>query len=214
MNAIIRSLISSSRTTASAPGRSLHARRFVGRFGVALGLLLTPFLVHADVSKVADTHFTSNHSLQIDAPSVKVWRSLTREVSRWWNPVHSYSGEARNFRLQAEAGGCFCERLQSGGSVEHMRVVFVQPGKELRMVGGLGPLQAMPVSGVMLFKLSAIETKGEPATQLEYIYRVSSAAGGLEAMAEPVDKVQLDQLTRLKHWLEKRNPNWPALNKP
>ena len=214
MNGITRSLISSSRRSASAPRGFPLARRFVGHCGAALGLLLAPLLVHADVSEVADTHFTSSHSLQIDAPPVKVWRALTREVSRWWNPVHSYSGEGRNFRLQAQAGGCFCERLQGGGSVEHMRVVFVQPGKELRMVGGLGPLQAMPVSGVMLFKLTAIEAKGEPATQLEYSYKVSSAAGGLEAMAEPVDKVQLDQLTRLRHWLEKRNPNWPALNKP
>ena len=119
--------------------------------------------------------------------------------------------------MVAQAGGCLCERLPGGGSVEHMRVVFADTNKELRLAGGLGPLQTMAVDGSMVFRLRPFDqaAKKPKTTTLEYSYLVGgNSTSALEAMAAPVDAVQLQQLTRLKHWVEQKNPNWPALNTP
>jgi len=87
----------------------------------------------------------------------------------------------------------------SGGSVRHMQVVFADPGKQLRLSGGLGPLQAMGVAGSMSFVLIA---QGE-GTRLMYRYEVGGyTTGGLAALAGPVDQVQLGQLNRLKAYAE------------
>ena len=61
-------------------------------------------------------------------------------VGSWWDPEHTYSGSAANLSLDAEPGGCFCERLPNGGGVEHMRVTYVAPGKRIVLTGSLGPL--------------------------------------------------------------------------
>ena len=117
---------------------------------------------HADVVAKSPAGFVSKHVLTISAPPSQVFRALTDDVGRWWNPEHSYSGVAANFSLDARAGGCFCERLKNG-SVAHMSVVFVERDATLRMVGGLGPLQAMAVSGSMTFKLAATDGGGYAA---------------------------------------------------
>ncbi len=57
-------------------------------------------------------------------------------------------GSAANLSLEARAGGCWCERLADGGSVEHLRVLLVSPGRMLRMRGALGPFQGLAVDGV------------------------------------------------------------------
>ena len=84
-------------------------------------------------------------------------RSVYRELGqgrRWWDPAHTWSGSARNLKLEPKAGGCFCEKLADGGSVQHGRVIFAQPGKLLRLEGALGPLQDMAVTGVLSFNLA------------------------------------------------------------
>ena len=114
-----------------------------------------------------------------------MFRALTDEVGRWWNPEHSYSGVAANFSLEARAGGCFCEQLKDG-SVAHMTVVFVERDSVLRMVGGLGPLQSMAVNGSMTFALAATDSGG---TRLEYEYAVGGySPDGLEGIADEITK--------------------------
>lgn len=172
----------------------------------ALVIFLSPF-THADVVAKSAAGFVSKHVLTISAPPPRVFRALTDEVGRWWNPEHSYSGVAANFSLDARAGGCFCERLENG-SVAHMSVVFVERDATLRMVGGLGPLQAMAVSGSMTFTLAATDGGG---TRLEYVYAVGGySPDGLDGIAEPVDRVQLGQLQRLQRFIETGNPDAPT----
>ena len=135
-------------------------------------------------------------------PPEAVYRALTQEVAAWWDGDHSWSGDAANFSMDAQAGGCFCETLPDGGSVEHMRVVFAQPGRLLRLRGGLGPLQGLGVTGTMDFRL---EDDGHGGTRLKYRYGVGGfVPGGLASMAEPVDLVQLHQLERLAEYLASR----------
>ncbi len=162
---------------------------------------LLPVRLSAEVTAAGDGGFVSEHELVLVADPHRVYEALTAEVGNWWDPNHSISGSAAGFSLDARAGGCFCEALPDGGSVEHMRVVFAAPGEMLRLSGGLGPLQGMGATGAMSFGLS---TREEGGTRLQYRYVVSGfAAGGLQPLAEPVDRVQLGQLRRLAAYLER-----------
>ena len=60
--------------------------------------------------------------------------------AQWWSKDHTYSGDAARMSLQLRPGGCFCETLDGGGGIEHMRVTFVQPGERVVLTGSLGPL--------------------------------------------------------------------------
>ena len=173
---------------------------------IAVAALLPATPARAELLKSAETGFTARNAVSIAARPDAVWAALI-EPARWWNPAHSWSGEATSFSLDARAGGCFCEALPNGGSVEHQRVLFVSPGKLLRLAGGLGPLQPEPVSAVMSWELKA---DGE-GTRLTQTYAVRGAVsgggeGGLGAWAAPVDGVIREQLERLQRLVERGSP--------
>lgn len=144
----------------------------------------------AEVLDASDTGFTSRHSITVAAPPAKVWDALVRPA-RWWEGAHSYSGDAANLSIDPRPGGCWCEKTANGG-VEHMRVVYVAAGDTLRLTGGLGPLQAMPVAGVLTITLKPSGT----GTDLVATYAV--AGPGLAGLAAPVDGVLGVQWPRLK----------------
>lgn len=163
---------------------------------VAGGALLTVAgVASAKVTARGAGGFVVEHEVLLAAAPQRVYTAITDEVSHWWNAEHSYSGDAGNFSMEARAGGCFCEQLPNGGSVEHMRVVFAAPGQMLRLAGGLGPLQGMGAGGAMDFSLAA---EGDAATRLRFRYTVSGfAPGGLADLADPVDGVLGEQIDRL-----------------
>lgn len=170
---------------------------------ICVVLALLSAQAQAELIDVTPAGFTSEHQLVLNAPPAKAYAALTRDVHLWWDADHSYGGDAKNFTLQARAGGCFCEQLAAGGSVEHMRVVNAQPGKSLTMQGGLGPLQSMAVTGSMVFSLQSHEA----GSLLTYRYMVGGFnPGGLESIAAPVDQVQLGQLQRLQQYLATSKP--------
>jgi len=75
-----------------------------------------------------------------------------------------------------------------------MDVVYAAPGKALRLVGGLGPLQEMGVSGALTFTLKA-ESAG--VTRVTVSYAVSGfAPQGFADLAPAVDAVLGEQLAR------------------
>lgn len=112
-------------------------------------------------------------------------------VETWWASSHTYSGDANNLNLEARAGGCWCENW-AGGSVEHGRVLAAIPGKLLRIQGGFGPLQALPVAAVMTFTLTPADNGA--ATALSVRYRVAGPVGEL---GPPVTAVLGEQVGRL-----------------
>ncbi len=177
------------------------------RVPIVVALILTlvaqPRGASADVTASAASGFVSQHTLIIAAPRARVFHSLTDEVGHWWDAQHSYSGDAANFSIDTKPGGCFCERLKDG-AVVHMTVVFTQRDALLRMLGGLGPLQQMAVSGSMTFALSDADGG---ATRLHYTYAVGGfSPEGLDTLAVPVDQVQLGQLKRLQRYVETGSP--------
>jgi hypothetical protein len=160
---------------------------------------LSPLM--AEVKDSSDIGFTIQDTVIIAAEPNDVYHSLVAEVGRWWDSAHTFSGNASNLSINDKAGGCFCEKLKKGGSVRHLEVVFADPGKTLRLIGGLGPLQAMAVTGSMTWSLS----KTDMGTNVTITYSVGGyRPDGLQKMAPLVDKVMFEQLKRLKEYVEKR----------
>ena len=139
--------------------------------------------------------FTIKQEYSIDNAADTVYHNLVSYIGKWWDSEHTYSGKASNLWIDAVAGGCFCEKLPDGGSVRHMTVVFADPGKTLRMVGGLGPLQSMAVSAVLTFNLSRYANN----TKLTITYTVGGyVPGGLQKMSVLVDRVLEAQMKRFR----------------
>ena len=124
-------------------------------------------------------------------------------VGDWWASDHTYSGNSHNLTLEEKPMGCWCEKLPNGGSVKHMEVLFLMPGKRIVLGGGLGPLQSLGVTGSMTIELSA----ANGGTKMDVSYAVSGyMPAGLDKLAAPVNGVLTEQLTRLKNYAEHGDP--------
>ncbi len=126
-------------------------------FHAAAGLLIASALTcrgHAAVVEATANGFAIEQTVQIAATPAKVYDTLIRPAL-WWDKDHTYSHSATNLSLQAHAGGCFCETMPRGGSVEHARVVVAEPGEALRLRGPLGPFQGQGVDSALTFTLKA-----------------------------------------------------------
>ena len=172
------------------------------RLAVAVAAL-AQFTVSPARAAVADSSaggFTVKIGVTIAAPADAVFLAVVDEVGDWWNPAHTYSGASENLTIDPYAGGCFCEQLEGDGSVQHMQVVYVEPGKTLRMIGGLGPLQGLGVSGSMTWEFADADS----GSRIDLTYAVGGyLAGGLAAWAGGVDQVLSGQVARLKEHVEK-----------
>ena len=70
--------------------------------------------VNAKVIDQSELGFTVAHTAQVAATPEDVWKML-RMPQKWWSKDHSWSGDAANFWLDSQAGGCFCEKLPGAG---------------------------------------------------------------------------------------------------
>jgi uncharacterized protein YndB with AHSA1/START domain len=146
--------------------------------------------------------FEVSEAATIDGSATKVYASLLK-VGRWWNPEHTYSGDAANLRIDPRPGGCFCETLPNGGSHLHMSVVDLQPDKSIRLRGALGPLQSEGVDGSLTWVIKPAD-HGVTLTQSYVVggyFRDGSAK-----WAPLVNSVLHEQLTRLKSFVETGSP--------
>lgn len=170
---------------------------------LAAGLLAgAQTALRADTSDVGPSGFTITHAMVVDAEPQQVWQAFT-QLPAWWNGKHTWSGQASNLSLDAAAGGCWCERWAGGASAMHGRVLLVVPGSALRLHAWLGPLQEMPVAGVLTFGTA----KRDGATRLRVTYRVAGAPeAGLDKLASAVDGVLAEQVRRLKSFIETGKP--------
>ena len=168
--------------------------------GATAGLAIAG-AAQAEVTEQAAQGFQIRHVAEIAAPPARVWDALV-QPSLWWEPNHTWSGQARNLRIEARPGGCFCEDLPGGGAA-HMSVVQVQRDKQLNLYGALGPLSTEGVAGGMVIKL----TPAGQGTRLEMTYTVGGfAKGGLQKWPGPVDMVLGTQFRRLERYVETGNP--------
>lgn len=157
----------------------------------------------AEVIAVSDSGFEVRGAVEVATGLSDTWKELVTPA-HWWSKEHTYSADPANLSIDPRATGCFCERLPSvnggrPGSVEHMRVVYVDPGKRLRMSGALGPLQSEALNGTLTITLEPAGGK----TRIAWEYVV----GGYmrykpKEIAPVVDKVLAEQLARLASKLD------------
>ncbi len=164
------------------------------------GLLLIAFagIASAAVKDVQPTIFTIESSVTSTASPAAVYAALTNP-SGWWDPRHTWSGDAKNLSMEAKAGGCYCETLPGGGSMQHSRVVWAEPGKKLKLDGAFGPLQDMAVDGLLTF---ALEPEGT-GTKITLTFRASgNFTMTTDNLAPGVDRVLGQQLIRLRKFAD------------
>lgn len=179
---------------------------------LALTALFVAAPARAELIAESEAGFVSKGVVEVKGTPADVWPVMTTP-SGWWMDRHTYSGTAANLTLVPSAGGCFCEKLPPAdsrtepdalpgaeakpprpGSVEHMRVVYAQPGEALRMVGALGPLQSEAVSATLTMTLKP----AAGGTRITWVYVV----GGYtrykhDEISKGVDGVLMAQLARL-----------------
>jgi hypothetical protein len=177
------------------------------RFALILTAALFATPLHAEVADKSDAGFVVRGDAAIAKAPLEVWATLIAPA-KWWSKAHTWSGDATSLYIDAQASGCFCELLPINkdapagtrrGSVEHMHILFSDPGRLLRMSGALGPLQGEAAHGTLSVTLSP---DGE-ATKLRWEYVV----GGymrmpVDQIAPAVDGVLTEQFSRLAALLE------------
>ncbi|MEI9991015.1 MAG: SRPBCC domain-containing protein [Rhizomicrobium sp.] len=174
-------------------------------FHAAIGLLIASVLAcpgRAAVVEATANGFAIEQTVHIAAPPAKVYDALVHPAE-WWDSGHTFSGSAANLSIEPHAGGCFCEALADGGSVQHAQVVVAAPGETLRLRGPLGPFQDQGVDGALTFALKA-EAGGTELTLSNNIGGFMK--GGFGDWPGRADAMLAQQMAHLKQYLETGSP--------
>lgn len=165
----------------------------------------------AAVKDAAPNGFTIENQQVVPVDAAAAWIALTADVDRWWPKDHTWWGKASMLSIQPFAGGCFCE-VAGQQQAQHLMVSLVDPGKTLRMLGGLGPLQGMGLNGTLEFRLAPVADGG---TRITLYYRVGGyTPDDLRKLAPVVDKVTGLQLGGLADYLRKQANESPLRMPP
>jgi len=180
---------------------------------IAASLALHAPAAHAEVVARSETGFVVRLTSEVTAAPAEAWKTILTPA-QWWQSQHTFSGDAANLTLDPQVGGCFCEVLprpdgappaQKPGGVQHLRVVYIEPPRALRMVGAMGPLQSEALAATMTITVKPTE-KGSrilfeyvvggfmrykvdeiaPAVDRMLSAQLASLAGKLGPVAEPV----------------------------
>lgn len=136
--------------------------------------------------------FTIVHQAWVGRPPQAQWDALV-DWGGWWADAHTVSGSARNIDLDLEANGELEEEWEDG-EVLHATVLRALAPRQLRLSGAFGPLQALPVSGVLDIVL-APEREG---TRITLSYRVGGPpSADLARLAPDVDALFAEGFARL-----------------
>ena len=170
--------------------------------GLILATAAMPPPARADTSHVSASGFTITFATTVESDPQRVYQAFT-QLPSWWKSDHTWSGQAANLSIDAQAGGCWCERWGTGNSAMHGRVLLALPGSALRFQAWLGPLQEMPIAGVLTFGTA----HRDGATRLRVTYRVAGTPDlALDKLAPAVDGVIGEQVKRLKSFIETGKP--------
>jgi hypothetical protein len=167
---------------------------------VSIILTTLSWEAEADVLNSGPGGFVLEITTVVDKTVEESYAQFLR-IDEWWDGDHSWFGSADNFYLEPMVGGCFCE-VKGDKQAQHMRVSFVEPNKEVRMLGGLGPLQMLGVHGAMSWKFLPTD---DNQTRILHRYAVTGFhEDGLDKLAAVVDSVQTSQVQRLADRLNVR----------
>jgi uncharacterized protein YndB with AHSA1/START domain len=155
----------------------------------------------ADVVDKGPAGFTLRIEQRTAATPAAAYQAFVEGLALWWDGAHTYSGSSKNLSIEARPGGCFCEIFPAGGGVEHARVIYVEPGKLLRMQGALGPLQSSGVASVLTWTFEPVE--GGAKITLT-VATGGYLPGGFDKIAVLVDGVLKGQVARLAAYADKQ----------
>ncbi|MCW1381349.1 SRPBCC domain-containing protein [Novosphingobium sp. KCTC 2891] len=174
--------------------------------GAGAALLASTSPASADVVVKEPNGFVVRVAAEVTATPAEAWRTLVAPA-QWWTSQHTFSGDAANLTLEPVPGGCFCEKLpvpkdapkgQRPGGVQHMRVLYVEPGRAIRLSGALGPLQSEALNATMTMTVKPTETGSR--VLFEYV------VGGfmrykIDEIAPAVDRMLSGQMSALARQL-------------
>jgi len=150
----------------------------------------------AELVKTADDGFIVRHSVKVANDKSMVFETMTGKVGEWWNPDHSFSGDASNMLIDAD---CFCERW-GNNLVRHLNTEIWLEGSKVVMEGGLGPLKELGLGGTMIWSLTSIDDGGTTVTWKYHVYGFSETS--VPELAAAVDGVLKEQIDRLANHLK------------
>ncbi len=169
--------------------------RWLWRAGlIVASLALAAPAARAEIVTRSETGFVVRLASEVTAPPAEAWKTILAPA-QWWQSQHTFSGDAANLTLDPQVGGCFCEVLprpdgapamQKPGGVQHMRVIYIEPPRAMRLVGALGPLQSEALAATMTITVKPTE-KGSRIL-FEYVvggfmrYKVDEIAPAVDRM--------------------------------
>lgn len=173
------------RTPGASPRRAAVA--FATGFALLTALMAAP--ARAEVTANTPQGIAVSHETHVAAAPMAVWRRLGEPAS-WWNGDHTWSGAAANLSLDTRIGGCFCEAMTGDdgvpGGVRHGTVIHSVPGRLLRLMAVLGPLQSEPLQGT----LSVAITPDGTGSKVRFDYLLGGfARTDLTQASGPIDRV-------------------------
>ena len=170
---------------------------------IVIGLLVTfaaTSSVSADVLRAAPGGVTVRTTVDVAGTPDSVYDALTARIGEWWGAASTWSGNPRNLSIDARAGGCFCEKLSTGGTVQHMQVVWAERGSLLRLTGAPGQLQELAVIATLSWQL----TKVDAGTRIQMTFSASGyLPAGFDQAAKAVDDAWAGQVRNLERYLAK-----------
>jgi hypothetical protein len=162
-------------------------------------VVMLPGVASADVVSTSPNGFVLRSIVTAPGAPTAVYAALV-DVKQWWDKAHTYSGDSKNLTIAATLGGCFCETVPGGG-VQHGTVALAWPGQTLRIIGALGPLQQMGVSGAMAWQFE----KAAEGTEVTFTYAVGGySETGFDKLAPLVDGVMAVQMNAFKAYADNR----------
>lgn len=169
----------------------------MSKFFIATLLIFCAFASQAEVITKSANGFAIKIEVVVEQPVEKTYQQFIK-VGDWWNSDHTWFGDASKLSIEPQVNGCFCE-IDGDKQALHMTVSYVEPNKEVRMIGGLGPLQMLGVHGGMSWKFEALE---DNKTKITHSYQITGYMdGGLDKLAPIVDGVQAIQVKGLQEVL-------------
>lgn len=151
--------------------------------------------IQADVIKSSSDGFIIQHSVIVAKDKTVVFQEMTENIGSWWNPDHSFSGNAGAMLIDEN---CYCERW-GNNLVRHLDTTFWIENEKVVMQGGLGPLKELGLSGTMIWSLTPGEDTGTTISWKYHVFGYSET--DLPGLAVAVDGVLKEQIDRLVNHL-------------
>jgi len=181
------------------PGEDCFMIRFAALFATAFVAVAAP--AYAEVVSRSADGFTLRFAVGVEAAPEDVVTAVS-ELPQWWDPAHTYTGDAVNLSMAFEEGGCWCEKLADGTVFEHAVVTGIAADR-VTMTAALGPLHDKATKAELTFG-SEPENRGRLVT-VDFVVE----GPGLGAMADGVNTVMDQAFDRLIHQIEYAEPPQP-----